>query len=137
MEELKLKICYYLNCESLIHLGTLSKPNAKSEHNFGCVGSYKGWFTCFDSYGANPKRNRFIKNHHLLLMIRFCDWLCQVFSLTLFILCFFGWCSTVEGCFPPPPYDSFVFKVRRLKFCTTLLRGRINILGQEKSGSNR
>ena len=37
MEELKLKICHYLKCESHIHLGVLRKANAKSEHNFGCL----------------------------------------------------------------------------------------------------
>ena len=37
-------------------------------------------------------------------------------NLTLFILSIFGWCS-----------NSFVCKVRRLKFCTELLWGRINI----------
>ena len=26
----------------------------------------------------------------------------------------------VGGCFPPPPCNSFVFKVRRLEFCTEL-----------------
>ena len=52
-------------------------------------------------------------------------------SLTLFILGFFGWCSTGEVCFPPPPCNSFLFQVRRLKFCTELLWGRINILGKK------
>ena len=32
------------------------------------------------------------------------------------------------GCFPPPFYDSFVFKVRLLKFCTELLSDRMNNL---------
>ena len=40
------------------------------------------------------------------------------------------------GVFHLHPVTS-VFKVRRLKFRTELLWGRINILGQEKSGSNR
>ena len=30
------------------------------------------------------------------------------------------------GCFPPPFYNSFVFKVRLLKFCTELLSDRMN-----------
>ena len=30
MEALDLKTCYYLNCESHIHLGVLRKTNAKS-----------------------------------------------------------------------------------------------------------
>ena len=46
-------------------------------------------------------------------------------GLTLFIPGFFGWCST--GSFPPTPCNSFVFKVRRLKFCTELLWGRVRI----------
>ena len=73
------------------------------------------------------------------------SWLCQLLDvfllgirfLTLFIPGFLGWCSTGGGCFPPPPCNSLVFKVRRLQFCTELLLGRINVLGQEKSGSNR
>ena len=49
---------------------------------------------------------------------------------SLFIPGFFGWCRTEgRGCFPPPPCNSFVFQVRRLKFCTELLWERINILG--------
>ena len=37
-------------------------------------------------------------------------------TLTLLAPGLFGWCST-GGCFPPPPlHNSFVFKVRRLKF---------------------
>ena len=37
MEALKIKICYYLTCESHIHLGVLRKADAKSEHNFGRI----------------------------------------------------------------------------------------------------
>ena len=32
------------------------------------------------------------------------------------------------GCFPPPFHNSFVFKVRLLKFCTELLSDRMNNL---------
>ena len=55
--------------------------------------------------------------------------------LTLFIPGYFGWCSTKGGGFTSTPFNSFVFKVRGLKFCTELLWGRINILRQEKSGA--
>ena len=62
----------------------------------------------------------------------------QAEILTLLIPGFFGWCSTGGGrCFPPTPFNSFVFKVRRLKFCVELVWGRTNVLRQEKSGSNR
>ena len=47
--------------------------------------------------------------------------------LTLLALGFFGWCST-GGVFPTPLHNSFVFKVRLLKFCTELLWDRMNIL---------
>ena len=54
------------------------------------------------------------------------------YKLTLFIPGFFGWCSTRgRECFPPTPCNSFVFKVRRLRFCTELLWSKINILWQE------
>ena len=33
-----------------------------------------------------------------------------------------------EGCFPPPFHNSFVFKVRLLKFCTEILSDRMNNL---------
>ena len=62
--------------------------------------------------------------------------------VTLFIPGFFGWCSMGggggggEGCFLPTPFNSFVFKVRHLKFCKELLWDQINILWQEKSVSN-
>ena len=32
------------------------------------------------------------------------------------------------GCFPPPFHNSFVFKVRLLKFCTEILSDRMNNL---------
>ena len=43
----------------------------------------------------------------------------SLWVLTLFIPGFFGWCR--GGYFPPPPCNSSVFQVRRLKFCTELL----------------
>ena len=43
-----------------------------------------------------------------------------------------------EGVFHPPPFhNSFVFKVRLLKFCTELLSDRINNLRERKSESNQ
>ena len=41
------------------------------------------------------------------------------------------------GCFPPPFHNSFVFKVRLLKFCTELLSDRMNNLLWKKSESNQ
>ena len=50
----------------------------------------------------------------------------KIFNLTLLALGFFGWCSTGRGGgFPPPLQNSFVFKVRLLKFW---LWDKINIL---------
>ena len=58
--------------------------------------------------------------------------------VTLFIPGFFGRCSTGGGGggFLSTPVNSFVFKVRHLKFCKELLWDQINILWQEKSVSN-
>ena len=41
------------------------------------------------------------------------------------------------GCFHPPFHNSFVFKVRLLKFCTELLSDRMNNLLWKKSESNQ
>ena len=59
--------------------------------------------------------------------------------LTLFIPGFFGWCSTGGGgVFSTSTLVTpLSLKSRRVKFRTELLWGRINILGQEKLGSNR
>ena len=58
-------------------------------------------------------------------------------SLTLLAPGFFGWCSTLVFSTPPPLHNSFVFKVRQLKFCSELLWDKMNILRQRKSESNR
>ena len=44
---------------------------------------------------------------------------------------------SLGGCFPPPFHNSFVFKVRLLKFCTELLSDRMNNLRWKKSKSNQ
>ena len=48
--------------------------------------------------------------------------------LTLLAPGFFGWCSTGGGVFSTPLHNSFVFKVRLVKFCTDLLWNKMNIL---------
>ena len=65
-----------------------------------------------------------------------------IYCLTLFIPGFLDCCSTLGGggggeAAPPTPYNSSVFKSRRLKFCTELFRSRTNILKQEKRDQNR
>ena len=50
-------------------------------------------------------------------------------NLTLLAPGFFGWCRTGGGgVFHPLLRNSFVFKVRLLKFCTELLWDKMNIL---------
>ena len=50
--------------------------------------------------------------------------------LTLKHWAFLSRCSTGGGggCFPPPFHNSFVFKVRLVKFCTEILSDRMNNL---------
>ena len=52
---------------------------------------------------------------------------CIKCKLTLLAPGFFGWCRT-GGVFSTPLHNSFLFKVRLLKFCTELLWDKMNIL---------
>ena len=104
MEALQLKICYYLNRESHIHLGVLRKTNAKKEQNFGASQSCNmlrliHMYPAADTNTTSDQRSYLHKNIIFLVIILIIKhalfrlmqkYLIQVISC---LLCYRNWYS--------------------------------------------
>ena len=94
-----------------------------------------------DDATAKENWNEFSHSQKLTTILMALHFPCEILVLFAFLaflaflasctLCFFGWRST-DGVFSTPLPNSFIFEIRLLKFCTELLRDKMNILRQKK-----